>query len=64
MPKTHMNAGRLVATYIDDGQGRRLVIGDAANKGYIDRPVLFAQTQREAKDAIATLIQLAEELPP
>jgi hypothetical protein len=65
MAKTKMQAGRVVAVYVDDGQGRRLVIANEHPSGYaLDRPLVFALTQAEAKAAIAVLRQLAEELPP
>lgn len=65
MAKTKMEAGRLVAIYVDDGQGRRLVIADKHSSGFaLDRPLVFATTQTEAREAIGVLRQLAEELPP
>ena len=65
--RTKQRAGRAVAIYIDDGQGRRLVVAEAntdVTRPMLFDPVLIAMTQREAKDAIAVLRQLAEELPP
>ena len=60
---TKMKAGRLVAIYIEDGQGRRLVLAQEDGRLLRD-PLILATTQTEAKDAIAVLMQLAEELPP
>lgn len=65
--KTHtkMPAGKLVAAYIEDGQGRRLVLAQEGSQGLVlERPLVLATTQAEAKQAIATLKQLSEELPP
>ena len=66
MNKTHtkMRAGRLVAVYVDDGQGRRLVLAEERSSLVLERPLILATTQREAREAIAALRQLAEELPP
>lgn len=65
-----MQAGRLVAAYVEDAMGRRLVIGAAAkvtpssSTSYVDQPITFAETQAEAKEAIRVLRELAQELPP
>lgn len=65
MSRTNMRAGRLVAMYVDDGPGRRVVLGDAdAGSPVCYQPITLATTQREMKAAIATLHQLCEELPP
>lgn len=70
MPKSHtkLRAGLLVAVYIQDGQGRRLVLADESActrlSSVLERPMTIATNQREAKDAIAALHQLLEELPP
>lgn len=65
MSTTKMRAGRLVAIYIDDGQGRRLVLAQPMASGFaIDRPLVIGDTQKEVREVIATLKQLAEELPP
>jgi 3-dehydroquinate synthase class II len=61
---TKMRAGRLVAVYVDDGQGRRLVLADEGRYSVAERVMVLATTQAEAKQAIAVLYQLAEELPP
>lgn len=63
MAKTKMRAGHLVAVYVEDGLGRRLVLADHDPDALsLLRPLVFARTQREAK--IAVLRQLLEELPP
>lgn len=58
-----MKAGRCVAFYVDDGQGRRLLVGYPQD-GVVRHPVILAVTLRELMDAIATLRTLGEELPP
>ena len=65
MSKTHtkMKAGRLVAVYVEDGQGRRIVLSDERHEGCLERPLL-ATTQAEARHAVTVLKQLLEELPP
>jgi hypothetical protein len=62
---TKMKAGALVAAYVDDSMGRRLVLGtnmldESSGRGTL----IVAKTRREAAAVIATLHQLAEELPP
>lgn len=57
-----MEAGRAVLVYVDDGQGRRLVIGTMRNK-VMDHPVVLATTRAEARHAISALRNLMEELP-
>jgi hypothetical protein len=57
-----MSCGRLVAAYVDDGQGRRLVVARAEERAFNETLVL-ALTQEEARAAIRTLYQLLEELP-
>ncbi len=60
-----MQAGRAVAVYVDDGQGRRLVLADTDRHGYaLEKVIVVAMHQGEARAAIAALKQLAEELPP
>jgi hypothetical protein len=65
MKKSHtkMKAGLLVAVYVEDGQGRRLVV--AENEGLIlNKTLILATTKAEAAEAISALKQLSEELPP
>jgi hypothetical protein len=50
-----------IAIYVDNAQGRRLLVAVADD---FAKPVLIAMTQTEAREAIAVLRQLAEELPP
>lgn len=67
MITTKMKAGRLVAAYVDDALGRRLVIGDSRERKFgqaIDSVLVAATTQAEARELVATIRQLAEELPP
>lgn len=65
MSRTLMSAGRVTAAYVDDGQGRRLVLADMNRTGYaLDRVLVVATHQGEVRELIATLKQLAEELPP
>jgi hypothetical protein len=62
---TKMRAGKLVAVYVDDGQGRRLVLAEPDGYGCtLEHTLILATTQREAKAAIVALHQLTEELPP
>ena len=64
--KTHtkMKCGQLVAAYVQDGLGRRLVLAepDDFTTAY-GKTLVLASTQEEAKAAIAVLYQLLEELP-
>jgi hypothetical protein len=66
--RTKQHAGRAVAVYIDDGQGRRLVVATAHvfsdGLGALFDPVIVALTKEEAMHASAVLRQLADELPP
>lgn len=65
-PKSHtkMKAGLLVAVYVEDGQGRRLVLAQEHKHGLVlENVLILATTQAEAKQAISVLKQLAEELP-
>lgn len=65
MSQTKMRAGRLVAVYVDDALGRRIVVATEGTLGFtLERTVVVATTQAEARAAIAALTQLAEELPP
>jgi len=65
MSHTKMKAGRLLAVYVDDGQGRRLVLAEPEDDNLVaSRTLVFARTQAEAFDALATIRQLVEELPP
>jgi hypothetical protein len=60
-----MQAGRLVAVYAHDGQGRRLLLVDRGDRNVnVDAPLIAAFTQAEARALIATVTQLLEELPP
>jgi hypothetical protein len=52
-----------VAVYVDNSLGRRLLVAPRADVGYA-KMVTLATTQAEARDVIAALRQLAEELPP
>ena len=61
MGQTKMRCGLAVAAYVDDGQGRRIVV--ASEDRRMLRPVPLATTKAEARAAIAVLRQLAEELP-
>lgn len=73
MSKTVQQAGRLVAAYIDNGQGRRVVLGEPEDRvgggllGLGERvegkTLVVGRTQAEVKACIATLYQLLEELP-
>lgn len=60
--QTKLQAGRAVAAYVEDGQGRRLLV--ASPGSFLSNPVIVAMTQKEAKEAIGALKQLMEELPP
>jgi hypothetical protein len=66
--KTKQRAGRAVAVYVEDALGRRLVVAAphvyAPGELFLADTVVIALTQQEAKEAIAVLRQLAEELPP
>ncbi len=64
MSRTLVQAGNLVAGYVDDGQGRRLILGDPGKHGAIQHPLVLAMTQREAFALIGVLRGLLEELPP
>lgn len=65
MSATKMKCGRCVAAYVQDGQGRRLVLAREHESGFLlESPLVLALTQGEARDAIRTLYNLLEELPP
>lgn len=55
-------AGQAVAVYVDDGLGRRVVVGREGG-GTIRDVVLVASTKAEARHAAAVLRQMADELP-
>lgn len=65
MPKTQtkIQAGALVAAYVENSLGRQLVLGDPA-RGVIDQPLLIGKTQAEVKEVIRVMRELAQELPP
>lgn len=65
MSTTKVPAGRIAAAYVDDGQGRRLVLADYTKHGFaLDRPLVIATHQGEARAVIAAIHGLLEELPP
>jgi hypothetical protein len=64
MSRVSMRAGIAIASYVDDGLGRRLLVAREGKYGAQESPVVIAMNQREAKAVISTLIQLMEELPP
>lgn len=51
-----------VAVYVDNAMGRRLLVAPRTDR-YAEM-VTLATTQAEAREVIAALRQLAEELPP
>lgn len=55
-------AGQAIAVYIEDGQGRRIVIG-REERGVVRDAALVATTKAEARHAAAVLRQMADELP-
>ena len=64
MSATKAQAGRVVAVYVDDGQGRRLVLADRGKHGHtLERPLVIATSQAEARAVIAAVHGLLEELP-
>lgn len=56
------NAGRLVLVFVDDGMGRRLVIGDVRH-GMVDRPRALAMSKTEALNAITAIRDFMVDLP-
>lgn len=67
--KTKMQAGNLVAVYIDDPMGRRLVLAKpdpspitGAVHAAVD-PILIGATQSEVREVIRVLRELMQELP-
>lgn len=60
--KTFVPAGRLVAVFIDDGQGRRVVLGEATER-VIDRPLIAATHKGEVRALVNALRGLLDELP-
>jgi hypothetical protein len=62
MATTKMRCGQGVAVYVDNAQGRRLMIG-REDGGFLRDPIIIGTTKAEARAAIAVLMQLAEELP-
>lgn len=60
-----MRAGKLVAVYVDDALGRRLVLADESAGGLtLERVLVLGTTQTDVRAVIVTLTQLLEELPP
>lgn len=67
--KTQMKAGNLVAAYVDDPMGRRLVLAQpdpspVTGKVYsaVD-PIQIGTTQAEVREVIRVLRELMQELP-
>jgi hypothetical protein len=64
MKGTRMKAGRLVAIYVDDAQGRRIVVAQPNDRGdALEGVATLATNKAEAREAITALRQLVEELP-
>lgn len=66
MTKTLQRAGALVAAYIDDPMGRRLILSkvEGARRLVAETSVQIGTTQAEVADVIRVLRELAQELPP
>lgn len=62
MSATKLRAGRAVAVYVDDGQGRRIIIA-TEDRGALRDPVVLATNRAELRHVISALRTLAEELP-
>lgn len=62
MSQTKLIAGRAVAVYVDDGQGRRVIIA-TEDRGVLRNPVVVALTRSELRLAISALRMLEDELP-
>jgi len=62
MKGTWQQGGRLRVGYVDDGQGRRMLLGED-DRGAV-RPIVAATTREEAKALAGAILSLAEELPP
>lgn len=67
--KTQMKAGNLVAVYVDDPMGRRLVLAKpdpSPITGTVHTaidPILVGTTQTEVREVIRVLRELMQELP-
>ena len=66
MTKTLQRAGALVAAYIDDPMGRRLILSkvEGTRQLVAETSVQIGTTQAEVADVIRVLRELAQELPP
>lgn len=67
--KTQMKAGNLIAAYVDDPMGRRLILAKpdyshitGSVLAAVD-PVLIGTTQTEVREVIRVLRELMKELP-
>lgn len=58
-------APKCAAAYIDDGQGRRLVVASplSGNDVLVERPVVIATNKSELDRTIRVLQSLRDELP-
>lgn len=68
MSKTVMSTEQVHVVFVDDGQGRRLLVAPRADDSgrkfaLIERPLVLALTKEQALDAAKVIRQLAEELP-
>lgn len=64
MGKTAMSAGRVIAVYVDDGQGRRIVLGSPREGSSVILDPLPVATHRGELDALVrALRELRDELP-
>ena len=66
MAKTLQRAGALVAAYIDDPMGRRLILSkvEGTRQLVAETSVQIGTTQVEVAAVIKVLRELAQELPP
>lgn len=64
MTKTHDKrpCGQAFAVYVEDGQGRRVVLA-GRDGGALLHPVILATTRAELRRAAAVLREMADELP-
>lgn len=58
-----MKAGTLVAAYVDDPMGRRLVLAQRDTAHGASDPIQIGTTQTEVREVIRVLRELMQELP-
>ena len=67
MSKTAVKAGRLVVVSVDDGQGRRVLLGEPSPRHtmgtVIDKPIVAATHKGELRALVKALREMIDDLP-